>query len=129
MDGAWTVTIAQEETQVKVLERVDPPLTPTPGTNMALQGGAAVVVVTRAFGATDRLRGLILTSDRAVRWSLKVNGTEKAAFRTETGSPGEPVPLPGSIVPGAVTVTVEALNESDQGNATCDATLLWYTPS
>ncbi len=122
------LTIAQEETLQKVLERVDPTLTPTPGSGVALMAGPAVTIVSRAFTANDRLRGVVATSDRAVRWSLLVNGVEKLAFRTETAKASEPIMLPGSILAGAVTVAVQALNESDQGNAACDAVLLWYSP-
>jgi hypothetical protein len=128
VEGAWTVSIAQEETLAKVLERVDPDLTSTPDSATAPEGGGGVEVVSRVFGAQERLRGLVLTSDRAVRWALLVGGVEKAVFRTEAGAPACTVILPGSLGAGA-TVAVQALNESDQGDASCNAALLWYTRS
>lgn len=122
------MTVAQESTLQRVLERVDPDLTATPGSDTAAMGGPAIPIVSKALAATERLRGLVLTSDRAVRWSLLVDAVEVAAFRTETGAPAFPVTLPGSLGAGS-TVSVEAVNESDQGDAACDAALLTYTRS
>ena len=119
------LSLAQEETLQKVLKAVDPDLEAKSGSATVPVSGSNPVVSRTAL-AGDRLRGLVATSDRLVRFELVITGRDALVFRCEVATPALPIMLPGSFkLNNGDTVDIIAYNESDQGVASVAAVLLW----
>jgi len=90
--------------------------------------GIPAVILTYTPTGSRRLRTIILSSDRAGVFTLHVASIQRLSVRTVSDAPTIVIPLGnGILIPDAALVSVTFENQSNQGNAEADATIMVST--
>lgn len=98
------------------------------GSSSALAPSVSADLVTVAVAAnkTPRLKGIIVSSDRACTFALTVNAVTVFTLRTFTDTPCVVFTPEGSYkFPASATVKIVGTNVSDQGTAALEATIFY----
>jgi len=125
--GPGSASLATEATLQALKAVLDAAWTPIHGSQAALVEAVPDVVTTHtnATGSAERLRRVVVSSDRACLFQVYVDAAVIASARTTIDSPTTTVDLGnGTNVPDGSIVRVDATNLSDQGTSQAEATMM-----